>query len=76
LFQQKIFHLERDERQEGFGTLNKANRDKGKEFYLNFFNQRIFGKITTYRVIKRGDNNLSLNRVKGLGRKGPEMVRD
>jgi hypothetical protein len=30
-------NLERDERQKGFGTSHKANRDKEKEFYLNVF---------------------------------------
>jgi len=61
--------LNKDQRREIIGAFYKANREKGKVFTVNHFKSMNIGRTSTYRIIKRGDSNLSLKRLKGQGRK-------
>jgi transposase len=65
--------LNKDKRREVIGAFYKANREKGKSFTVNHFKSMNIGKSTTYRIIERVDNNLSLKRAKGQGRKAVKM---
>lgn len=51
------------------GNFYRINREKGKSFTVNHFQKQKFSRRTIYSIIKRVDDNVSMKRKPGSGRK-------
>ena len=61
--------LEQEKKREIIGSFYKENISEGKMFTVNHFSKMKIPKRTIYNIIKRVENNISLKRKLGSGRK-------